>query len=61
MRVILDQDKLNMIQSILNQFPIKCLPEVEQIVKLLNESAQVQNDPAPPIGGGGGSAKPPKP
>jgi hypothetical protein len=40
MRVILDQDKLNMIQSILNQFPIKCLPEVEKIVQILNESVE---------------------
>jgi hypothetical protein len=61
MKVILEQDKLNEIQNILNQFPISHLSQVEQIFKLFNESVEVQStDPAPPIGGGGGSAKPPK-
>jgi len=40
MRVILEQEKLNEIQAILNQFPIKHLPEVEKIVKIFNESVE---------------------
>ena len=61
MKVILDQEKLNKIQAIFNQFPISHLAQVEQIVKLFNESVEVQStEPAPPIGGGGGSAKPPR-
>jgi hypothetical protein len=40
MRVILEQEKLNEIQAILNQFPIKFLPEVEKIVKIFNESVE---------------------
>ena len=40
MKVILEQEKLNEIQAILNQFPIKYLPEVEKIVKIFNESVE---------------------
>jgi hypothetical protein len=40
MKVILEQENLNEIQSILNQLPIKHLPEVQKIVKILNESIE---------------------
>jgi hypothetical protein len=40
MNVQLDQSKLNEIQSILNQFPISHLAQVQKIVEILNSGVQ---------------------
>jgi hypothetical protein len=43
MNVQLDQTKLNEIQSILNQFPISHLAQVQKIVEILN-SGMIQSE-----------------
>jgi hypothetical protein len=40
MKVTLNQNQLNQIQEILQQFPIKYLSEVQKIVQILNESVE---------------------
>jgi hypothetical protein len=40
MKIVLDQNKLNEIQDILNLFPIKHLHEVQKIVEILNSAVE---------------------
>jgi hypothetical protein len=40
MKATLNQNQLNQIQEILQQFPIKHLSEVQKIVQILNQSLE---------------------
>lgn len=44
MKVILDQAKLNEIQSLLNDFPIKHIQIVESIVKILSSAIEQETE-----------------
>jgi hypothetical protein len=43
MKVTLDEKTLNEIQSILNQFPISHLPQVQKIIEIMNGSVEKQD------------------
>jgi hypothetical protein len=40
MKIVLDQNKLNEIQAILNLFPISHLNQVQKIVEILNSAVE---------------------
>ena len=44
MRVILEEKTLNEIQSILNQFPISHLPQVQKIIEIMNGAVEKIED-----------------
>ena len=43
MRVILEEKPLNEIQSILNQFPISHLPQVQKIIEIMNGAVEKED------------------
>lgn len=58
--IILNETAQANINKILQSLPISELSKVQELVNILNQSVeQAESDPKP-IGGGGGSAKPPK-
>lgn len=58
--IILNEQAQNKITKILNQLPISHLAQAQEIMEVLNSNVQSESD-SKPIGGGDGSAKPPKP
>ena len=47
MRVILEEKTLNEIQSILNQFPISHLPQVQKIIEIMNGAVEKKEEVCP--------------
>jgi len=55
----LNEEAIKQLENLLGEIPMKW---ASPIMNILSQGIEQQStDPAPPIGGGGGSAKPPKP
>lgn len=59
--IILNEKAQESINRILQSLPISELSKVQELIGVLNSNFEQASDSQPPIGGGGGSAKPPKP
>jgi hypothetical protein len=58
--IILNEKAQSQLSEILNQLPISHLNQAQKIMQILNENVETTEAEKNPIGGGGGSAKPPK-
>jgi hypothetical protein len=54
----LNEEAIKQLENLLGEIPMKWASPIMNI--LAGGIEQASTDPAPPIGGGGGSAKPPK-
>lgn len=59
--VILNETAQGQIAKLLNQLPISHLSQAQEIMQVLNSNVETATEEPKPIGGGDGTAKPPRP